>query len=193
MGGQQQQQQTPQGQKRPATFDLHCSLEDLHNGTTKKLKISRKSATLNRDKEHVLEVPVKPGWKAGTKVTFPGEGDEAGQSGTAQDVVFVIREKKHPIYTREGPNLLHHRKIPLVDALTGFKFELPALEPDKTLRISVNDMVTPTYTKVVKGKGMPISKEPGARGDLIVTFDIEYPKGISEEAKQKLKEILPRS
>jgi DnaJ-class molecular chaperone len=28
------------------------------------------------DNEKLLEVPVKAGWKAGTKITFTGEGDE---------------------------------------------------------------------------------------------------------------------
>jgi len=180
------------GRKRPAIFDLHCSLEDLYNGTTRKLKVKRTSTSLQRADEAVLEIAVKPGWKPGTKVTFQGEGDEFGNSGQAQDVVFVIREKRHPLYTREGSNLLHHRKIPLVDALTGFKFDLPHLEPDKTLRIAVNEIVTPTYTKVVKGKGMPSSKDPAEKGDLVVTFDIVYPKELPADSKERLKQVLPR-
>lgn len=28
------------------------------------------------DQEKVLEVPIKAGWKAGTKLTYVGEGDE---------------------------------------------------------------------------------------------------------------------
>jgi len=180
------------GRKRPAIFDLHCSLEDLYNGTTRKLKVKRTSTSLQRADEAVLEIAVKPGWKPGTKVTFQGEGDEFGNSGQAQDVVFIIREKRHPLYTREGSNLLHHRKIPLVDALTGFKFDLPHLEPDKTLRIAVNEIVTPTYTKVVKGKGMPSSKDPAEKGDLVVTFDIVYPKELPADSKERLKQVLPR-
>jgi len=192
MGGMGGMGGMPQG-KKPAIFDLYCTLEDLYQGVTKKLKVKRKSQTLKRDGETVLEVAVKPGWKAGTKITFPGEGDEIGASGQAQDVVFVIREKKHHLYTREGSNLLHHRKIPLVDALTGFKVELAHLEPDKVLRINVSDTVTPTYTKIVKGKGMPNSKDPSSKGDLILTFDIEYPKTISDDVKQQLKQLLPRN
>mmetsp|Transcript_27799 Transcript_27799/g.22993 ORF Transcript_27799/g.22993 Transcript_27799/m.22993 type:complete len:103 (-) Transcript_27799:239-547(-) len=49
-----------------------------------------------------LEIEVKPGWKAGTKITFAGEGDELGCSGRCQDVAFVIREKEHPLYQRSG-------------------------------------------------------------------------------------------
>lgn len=179
---------------KPAVFDLVCTLEELYNGTTKKMKVKRSSTTISRDPEAVLEVVVKPGWKAGTKVTFAGEGDEIGNSGKAQDVVFVIRERKHPVFTREGSNLLHHKRIPLVDALTGFKVDIPMLDSSgRILRVNIRDMVTPVYSKVVKGEGMPSSKASDSKGDLIITFDVVYPKSISEDVKEQLKKLLPRS
>lgn len=176
---------------RPSVFELRCSLEDLYSGATKKMKVTRTSTTLRRDPEMVLEVAVKPGWKAGTKITFQGEGNERGSSGAADDVVFVVREKVHGTFAREGSNLLHHTKIPLLDALTGFKIDVPTLD-NRVLRVNVRDVVTPTYTKVVKGEGMPSSKSPGTKGDLVITFDIVYPKAVSEEAREQLKHILPR-
>lgn len=176
---------------RPAVFDLNLTLEDLYNGVTKKMKITRQSSTLKRDAEAVLEVVVKPGWKAGTKVTFNGKGDEIGNSGRAQDVIFVVREKKHSTFAREGSNLLHNAKIPLVDALTGCKVDIPTLDK-RILRVNIKDMVTPNYTKVVKGEGMPSTKEPPSKGDLIITFEIVYPRSLSEAAKEKLRDILPR-
>lgn len=179
--------------QKPAVFDLHCSLEELYNGSTRKMKVKRTSQTLKRTSETVLEVNVKPGWKSGTKLTFSGEGDELGNSGQAQDVVFVIREKQHSVFTREGSNLLHHRKIPLVDALTGFKIDIPMLDSQqRILRVNVKDMVTPAYCKVVKGEGMPVGQSPDNKGDLIITFDIVYPKSLGEDSKERLKEILPR-
>lgn len=180
-----------QGAVKPAIFELKCSLEDLYNGTTKKMKVTRTSTTLKRDAETVLEVAVKPGWKAGTKVTFEGQGNEKGNSGMAEDVVFIIREKVHNTFTREGSNLLHHAKLPLLDALTGFKVDIPSLD-NRVLRVNVQDIVTPVYTKVVKGEGMPSSKSPGTKGDLVLTFDIIYPKSIDDAAKAQLKNILPR-
>lgn len=196
-GGGASKSEGGRGQTRPATVDLCCSLEELYNGSVRKMKVRRTSTTIQREAEVVLEVNVKPGWKAGTKVTFPGEGDELGTSGQAQDLAFVIREKQHPLYTREGPNLLHHRKIPLVDALAGGEpIKLQHLEKDqngsKVLSIKVNDMVTPTYTKVCKGKGMPSSRKPDEKGDLVITFDIMYPKkGISEDAKREIRRLIP--
>uniref|UniRef100_A0A7S1WB97 J domain-containing protein n=1 Tax=Alexandrium catenella TaxID=2925 RepID=A0A7S1WB97_ALECA len=180
------------GAARPAVFEIGCSLEELYNGVTKKMKVKRISVSLQRDPEAVLEIKIKAGWKAGTKVTFGGEGDEIGNSGKAQDVVFVIREKKHATFTREGSNLLHHARIPLVDALTGFKIDVPTLD-NRILRVNVRDVVTPSYTKIVQGEGMPSSKTPGTKGDLIITFDVQYPRSIDESAKEQLKSLLPRS
>merc|ERR1712146_62460 len=94
--------------------ELPCTLEELYHGVTKKLKITRQSTTLQRSPEKILELEVRPGWKAGTKVTFDGEGDEISQ-GQAQDLVFFIQEKKHSRFIREGSNLIFHSKIPLVD------------------------------------------------------------------------------
>merc|ERR1712083_700929 len=118
---------------------------ELYNGITKKRKVTRSSQTLQRSAEVVLEIEVKPGWKAGTKVTFAGEGNEVAP-GRAQDVVFVVREEKHPTFTREGSNLLYHTKIPLVDALTGFKVDVPKLEnpgeSQSILRVNIPQIVT---------------------------------------------------
>jgi len=177
--------------KRPAMFDLNCSLEELYGGSTKRMKVQRRSTTMKRPSEKVLEVEVKPGWKAGTKLTFSGEGDELGNSGHAQDVVFVIREKKHAHFSCEGSNLLFHTQIPLVDALTGFKVDVPTLD-NRMLRVNVRDVVNPNYAKIVKNEGMPHSKNPDVKGDLVITFDIKFPKNIDEAAKESLRSAMPR-
>lgn len=39
-----------------------------------------------------LTISVKPGWKRGIKVTFPGEGDE-GPGALPADVVLVVAER----------------------------------------------------------------------------------------------------
>ena len=69
--------------QQPFLADLKLTLEELYSGVTKKLKITRKSVTPGRATEHTFEIKVQPGWKAGTKLTFKGEGDEA-RKGQAQ-------------------------------------------------------------------------------------------------------------
>lgn len=63
---------------KPITKHLGCTLEELFAGSTRKLKITRTifgaGGKASRTDEQVLEVNVKPGWKKGTKVTFPEKG-----------------------------------------------------------------------------------------------------------------------
>ena len=59
----------------PVNHTLYVSLEDLYSGTTKKMRITKKTTgghSVTVDKE----IEVKPGWKDGTKITFEREGDE---------------------------------------------------------------------------------------------------------------------
>jgi len=107
------------GQKRQdptITRDLPVSLEDVLHGTTKKMKITRKVASDDgqsvRSEEKILSIDVRPGWKAGTRITFPREGDQLPGSIPA-DIVFVVRDKPHPQFVREGSDIKYRAKIGL--------------------------------------------------------------------------------
>jgi len=72
---------------------LLCSLEDLFNGTTKKMKIKRKTydaAGKQIIEDRILQVPIKPGLKAGSKIKFTNVGDQI--EGGTQDIHFVVTE-----------------------------------------------------------------------------------------------------
>lgn len=63
-----------QQQDTAVEHDLYVSLEDIDKGCTKKMKISRNvigADGARRKEDKVLTICVKPGWKSGTKITFP--------------------------------------------------------------------------------------------------------------------------
>jgi DnaJ family protein B protein 4 len=77
---------------------LPLSLEDLFNGVTKKMKIKRKTFDESGKRtttDTVLEVPIKPGLKKGSKIRFKGVGDQ--EEGGQQDLVFIVEEVSQPI------------------------------------------------------------------------------------------------
>lgn len=55
---------------------------------------------------------MKPGWKSGTKVTFQKEGDQIPGK-IPSDIVFIIRDKPHPLYRREGSDLRFTARLTL--------------------------------------------------------------------------------
>ncbi|KAJ4364186.1 hypothetical protein N0V83_009642 [Neocucurbitaria cava] len=73
---------------------LPITLEELFNGTTKKMKITRKKydrATGRQSTQDiVLEVPVKRGLKTGSKIKFADVGDQ--NPGVSQDLHFIVEE-----------------------------------------------------------------------------------------------------
>ncbi|XP_030648156.1 dnaJ homolog subfamily B member 13 [Chanos chanos] len=179
-------------QDPPIERDLHLALEDLFYGCTKKIKISRR--VMNEDghtssiRDKILTITVKPGWSEGTRLMFPKEGDQ-GPNSIPADIVFIIREKSHPRFTRQNNNLIYTATISLEKALTGFSVEIETLD-GRLLSIPVNDIVHPKYSKVVTGEGMPLASCPTSRGDLIIQFDTRFPQRLTAERKKLIRQAL---
>eukprot|EP00180_Rhodochaete_pulchella_P002992 Plantae.Rhodophyta-Rhodochaete_pulchella.ctg4807.p1 GENE.Plantae.Rhodophyta-Rhodochaete_pulchella.ctg4807~~Plantae.Rhodophyta-Rhodochaete_pulchella.ctg4807.p1 ORF type:complete len:365 (+),score=61.89 Plantae.Rhodophyta-Rhodochaete_pulchella.ctg4807:72-1097(+) len=170
---------------------LAFTLEELFTGVSKKMKITRNVADATgamQREERYLTVEVRPGYKAGTKIRFEREGDEYPHM-IPGDVVFVIREKPHATFQRDGNNLILPVRVSLSDALTGSKVEVTDVSGTR-MRIAIPEIVTPGYVKRIEGRGMPISKRPGERGYLELRFQINFPTYLTNEQKTRLKDIL---
>lgn len=141
-----------------------------------------------RSEPKILEIKIKPGWKAGTSITFPKEGDEAPGVIPA-DLVFVIGEKPHAHFKRRGNDLVYTARISLLQALTDCTISVPTLD-GRSLPMACNVVVSPGYRMSKRGEGMPLSKSPSSKGDLIVEFDVQYPSHLSEAQKGLLRRAL---
>ena len=186
-----------QGMKKGESVisDLPCTLEELFNGCSKKLQITRvrfqnpddRTSELIEETK-VLSVSVKPGWKKGTKITFPNEGDEAADL-LAADVIFILSEVPHSTLTRASNNIVFLAKVSLADALTDCTISVPTLD-GRQLSLPCPEVVSPGYEKVIKGEGMPNPKAAGKRGDLLIRFKISFPKFLDEKKKRVIRETL---
>lgn len=178
----------------PVENKLVCSLEELYKGSKRKMKIARlvpdhtgKATTV----DEVLAIDIRPGWKKGTKITFPEKGNQ--EPGLVPgDLIFVIDEKPHSTFKRDGNDLLVNLKVSLLEALTGKTVNLTTLD-GRNLDIEVSEIMKPGQEVVITGEGMPISKEPKKRGNLRIKFDVKFPSRLSEDQKSDLRRVLGRS
>ena len=188
---------SPRAPPRPQTpeisiveKDLQVSLEDLYKGTKKKMKISRKkfdSQGQRTKEEKILEMDIKPGLKAGSKIKFAGVGDET--DGGSQDLHFIVSEKPHATLKREGDNLKTIIELDLKEALTGWQRRVTTID-GKQLPVSGAGPTQPGSIQTFPGHGMPISKKPGTRGDFLVEIKVKFPTTLSAAQKTKIKEAL---
>ena len=91
------------------------TLEEIYHGCVKKMKISRRVLEQDgtpRKEDKYVSISVKPGWKSGTKVTFQKEGDQT-KGRIPADIVFIIRDKPHPLFKREGGDLRYTARLTL--------------------------------------------------------------------------------
>lgn len=180
-------------QDPPVEKSLFVTFEELLTGTTKKMKITRDilvpGGNRTTSEQKVLEINVKKGWKEGTKVTFPKEGNQKPNK-TPADIVFVIRDKPHDLFTRDkANNLIYKETISLRDALCGKKIDVKTLT-GQIIPLQLK-MVSPTTKRIIKGEGLPLPKIPERRADLVVEFDIIFPKNLTSQQLESLNQILP--
>lgn len=174
--------------------DVLVSLEDIAKGVQKKMKISKRiydESGGSRQEEKVLQINVKPGWKAGTKVTFAKEGDRIPGK-TPADIAFIIRDKAHPIFKRDESNIIYTHKLSLREALCGTLVNVPLLGGQKKTINCMDEVIKPSTIKRIQGEGLPFPKEASRKGDLIIKFDIAFPDRISQNSKEILSDVLGR-
>jgi DnaJ family protein B protein 4 len=96
-GSSRQRPPTPEVTTVERTLSL--TLEELYTGTKKKMKIKRKTfddSGKRSVQDKILEMDIKPGLKAGSKIKFKGVGDQ--EEGGTQDLHFIVSEVRQPLF-----------------------------------------------------------------------------------------------
>ncbi|KAK4394554.1 DnaJsubfamily B member 4 [Sesamum angolense] len=137
--------------------------------------------------DEILTIDIKPGWKKGTKITFPEKGNEEPGMIPA-DLIFVVDERPHPVYTRDGNDLVLKQEITLLESLTGKTLELTTLD-GRNITVPLTEIIKPGQEVSVPNEGMPISKDPRRKGNLRIQIDVR--KNVLSEDLKSLFPIAP--
>merc|ERR1712070_1166353 len=104
--------------------------------------------------------------------------------GEPGDVVFILQEKKHPVFKRKHADLLLQKDVTLMGALCGYEFIVNHLDGRQILvKSKPGEIVRPEsspgepFCKCVEGEGMPIKGTGGyEKGKLFIYFRIVFPR-----------------
>lgn len=151
-------------------------------------------------KEVTREISIPAGIDAGMQMCLRGEG-EAGLNGGPRGDLFVdIDVKKHPLFQREGQDLMYRLPITFGQAALGAEIEIPTLKGPEILKIKPGTQ--PGEINRLRGQGMPDPRGgTGRSGDLLVEIQVEIPRKLSAEQEELLrkladldhKDVMPQS
>jgi DnaJ family protein A protein 2 len=104
------------------------------------------------------------------------------------DVKIFINIINDTCFQREGMDLIFNKDISLKDALCGFTFEIDYLD-DRIFKIDNHNgnVISSNYKKTIKNLGMVRDE---IKGNLIICFNVLFPKKLSKDIIEKLESIL---
>ena len=163
------------------TMDLSVSLEDILHGAEKTIVMR------HTGKSEKVSVKVPPGIEEGKKLRISGHGSPSPMGGAAGDLFLKIHLQPHPLFSREGANLVVRRQVSFSGAAMGTTIEVPTLE-GKKLKVKVAPGTQSDAKLRLKGKGLPISAK-GERGDLMVKIEIDVPKNLTDKQRELIEKM----
>lgn len=143
--------------------------------------------------EKEVQVHIERGAEEGEKIVFKGASDEVPDADTG-DLVIIIVEKPHPLFTRKHNDLLITHEICLSEALFGARFPITHLD-GRTLVVETNpkEVIEPGTVQMVEKEGMPIKNDSFNKGNLYIEYKVIFPKHevLTHEFRHALCKIIP--
>lgn len=139
-------------------------------------------------REHIrkkLHVKVPAGINQGEMLSLRGEGEGGYNGGPSGDLYVEISIRPHPVFTRKGFNTYSEVPITFAQAALGGEIEVPTV--DGTVKYVLNEGTQPGDIITLRGKGITQVRRPDQRGDHIVTLQLEVPRNLSEDQKEKIR------
>lgn len=166
--------------------DLHANVsitfDEAAFGCDKRITL-----TDGHGENKTLQVHIPAGIDTGKSVRLRGKGQPGIGGGQAGDLLLEVTVGSRPGYERKGSDVYTTVSIPYTTAVFGGEATVETLYGNVVCKIREG---TQSGTKIrLKGKGIVSMKDPKIHGDQYVTVQIQVPTGLSEEAKQKLREF----
>ncbi len=137
---------------------------------------------LRQEEEIAINIPA--GIRDGEMIRMTGMG-EAILQGTAGDLYIKINVAPHPVFKRDGHDLVMNLNLKLSDALLGTKYPIETL--DGEIEVTIPEGVGINEVLRVRGKGVPVSKSK--RGDLLIKLNIKLPTKLSKKSREIIEEL----
>ncbi|ALH22957.1 chaperone protein DnaJ [Chrysochromulina ericina virus CeV-01B] len=168
---------------------IHITLLDAYKGCKKPINIKRWIYENNKEieQEETIYVDITKGIDNNEIVTIKDKGNRLSHDNKGDIEVKIIIDNESK-FERNGIDLIYKRDITLKESLCGFTFDLCYID-GKEFKINneAGNIIPPDFRKTISNFGIT---RDNSTGDLIIIFNIIYPKTITEKQIKELSNIL---
>lgn len=133
--------------------------------------------------QKTLNVRIPEGVDEGDRIRLSGEGEPGENGGPPGDLYVEVHVRPHPIFRREGNDLVCDVPLNFGTAALGGQVEVPTLDGRVSLKIPAETQSGKLFR--LRGKGVkPV--RGGPRGDLLCRAMVETPVNLNKEQKDML-------
>ena len=134
-----------------------------------------------------LEVNIPAGIETGQSIRLKGKGSPGYQGGPAGDLFLKVTVDQKPGYKREGQDIYTKVSIPFITAVLGGDVTVKTIYGN--VRCSIKPGTQSGSKLRLRGKGIVSMKNSAVHGDQYTTIEVQVPRNLTPEAKQKLREF----
>lgn len=172
----------PRGIKgQDLVYELSLTLEDIANGAEKLIAYELGGA------QERVSVKIPAGIQSGKKLRLPGKGRPGIQGGPPGDLYIQVHVLDHPLFRRDGDNLLLRQEITFSNAVLGTELEVPTIDR-KRLKLKIPPGTQNGAKFRMRGYGLPRMGGKG-RGDQIVEVRVAVPKHLNKDQENLMKKL----
>jgi molecular chaperone DnaJ len=136
--------------------------------------------------ESTIKVNVPAGVTEGNYIPLRGEGNAGQRGGPPGDIIVVIEEALHEVFTRNGDDIVLDLLVSFPEAALGADVEVPTLSGRARLKIDPGTQSGRVLR--MRDRGIPHLNSYG-RGDQLVRVNVWVPTTLSAHEKDLLKQL----
>lgn len=137
-------------------------------------------------KSRTLKVKIPAGIDDGQSIQLRGQGNAGVNGGPSGDVIVTISIRPHPLFTRDGNNVICEIPISFPQAALGDTLQVPTIDGKVEYTIPEGTQTGTVFR--LRGKGIQNVNGRG-RGDQYVRVNIEVPTHLTDHQKHLLRDF----
>ena len=134
-----------------------------------------------------IAISVPAGIETGTQIRLSGEGEAGVGGGGPGDLYAAIRVRPHPLFERNGDDVLASLHVNMAQAALGTSVEVPTLDGERELRVPPGTQTGDVLR--LDGLGIPHLHRQKRRGSHLVAVVVDVPRSLNDRQRELLQEL----